>query len=65
MASAMGRVGTFVMPYFLFPVYNLGTYYPFLMFSLLCLFCSYACYTLNYDTTGRHLDFELKDIEKE
>jgi putative MFS transporter len=64
-ASGFSRFCLFIMPYIIFPLYEMSTFLPFLLFSLLCLKLMIVSYNLKYDTTDKNLDFLNEKRESE
>lgn len=65
-ATCLGRVGTIIMPYIVFPLlyFNpLNPYLPFMAFALFSIICAFCAFTLPQDKTGLNLDTE--DVENE
>ena len=61
-ASGMGRVGTCLMPYIIFPLFYTYTFLPYLLFTVYMVLCAFCGYKLPYDTSGKVLDYS-KEIE--
>ena len=60
--SAVGRLGSFVMPYIMFPLFYRDQYSCFWLFAIASAASSVACFTLPYDTMSMKLDhFENED----
>ncbi len=52
-ASGMGRLGTCIMPFIIFPLFQYGDFIPFLMFGFLGGVCTICSFLLPYDTMGK------------
>lgn len=44
-ATGMGRLGTCIMPFYLFPLINIDPVYPFYLFTFFCLICAYCTFS--------------------
>ena len=55
-SCSVGRMGASVMPYILFPLYEIDEYSCFLCFFFFSSIAAWACYKIKNDTTGRNLD---------
>lgn len=49
-ATAIGRLAATLSPFIVLPLFYIDTYCSFLLFALLCIFGSYASYTVPVDT---------------
>ena len=58
MASAIGRVGSCVMPVVSINLLYYNTYCPFLAYGVFGACAAVATYLLPYDTQGKYLDHE-------
>lgn len=62
-ASGIGRLGSFIMPFILFPIFEIKFYYPFFIFISFSIICTVASFTFPYDTSDRPLDHSSLSIE--
>jgi len=62
-ATSMGRLAATICPYLLLSLFLWNIYSSFIVFAILCFGCTYACHTLEFDTTGRYLDTLLQEEE--
>lgn len=54
--SCFGRIGSTLMPFIIYPLYNQYANSPFLLFSLLCLFGAMSINSIKKDTLNMPLD---------
>jgi len=57
-ASAVGRIGSVVMPYVLLGLFERETLLPLMAFAFASLFTGLAAYFMPFDTRGRALDLD-------
>jgi len=55
-ASAVGRFGSCIMPFVVFPCFFFKTWLPFCIFGFSGVVCAICALNLPFDTTGRSLD---------
>jgi hypothetical protein len=55
--SFFGRIGSTLMPFIVYPLYNYHPKSPFLILALLCFFGAVAIKCIKYDTMLKPLDY--------
>jgi len=56
MASAVGRTGAMVMPYFLLKSFFINHFYPFWIIMIICFIGVIAGICMPFDTRGMEID---------